>query len=445
MKLGVWFLMFYFQNFTVTLSTSFCCNMEALQVFPVIIESIPRIVTVNFLYNQIFCTSNLPNCSKYVRNLIFHSPTIDTNFKWLLTFKNIECAYDLVHHINKSQDKYNCTASIPSEPYLEQKVNKCHIKKIGLMKNYCYKRDKAWKSYNFINCLAIQLSKIVGSKWSILPINKDSDRWHLIIFSPKYRLKDKKKGKNDVNFYKLKASQDFDGFIDGGLQNESVKMQKYYKKESIGLLHNESWNCDHIFELKQDFVSKNDLFYNKKAVFSVCVSHSVINSKRNLKRMQSIFDYLKPDQHFYALNVRIEMNDKQIDEMFDEKQCQPLKRKMTKKRRRQQMSHEYHISRLIDVRLWNFEEINEFLIVCVDGKYHEKFLAHNVKGKRLEYITKELLVYLGVSANDANQIIKCKNFFVDWLSTYNIFCLCLLSENDNLGYICFQSKSGSRI
>merc|ERR1719461_1007433 len=62
---------------------------------------------------------------------------------------------------------------------------------------------------------------------------------------------------------------------------------------------------------------------------------------------------------------------------------------------------QHNLSRLIDVRLWNQTEIKEFLRVCVDGKYFQIFIRHNLNGKRLEYITCELFTYCNIHHNDA--------------------------------------------
>ena len=61
-------------------------------------------------------------------------------------------------------------------------------------------------------------------------------------------------------------------------------------------------------------------------------------------------------------------------------------------------------------------EIKDFLAMSVDGKYFDIFMAHNLRGKRLEFITTELLKYCNIAMDDAQNIVQCKNFFIDWLS-----------------------------
>lgn len=80
---------------------------------------------------------------------------------------------------------------------------------------------------------------------------------------------------------------------------------------------------------------------------------------------------------------------------------------------------EYHISRLVDVRMWTASEISEFLIVCGHKEHLDLFWKHNLKGKRLEFIGRDLLVYCGIPKEDAQDIVDLKSFFIEWLS-----CIC---------------------
>ena len=101
---------------------------------------------------------------------------------------------------------------------------------------------------------------------------------------------------------------------------------------------------------------------------------------------------------------------------------------------------EQNISRLIDVRLWNMTEIRDFLAVCVDGKYFDIFTAQNLKGKRLEYITTELLTYCNIPMQAAQKIVVCRDFFIDWLSIY----VCLHCNQIYFSFV-LQSADCARI
>ena len=414
--------------------------MEALQVFPVVIANIPSEISVDMIYKHIFYTLKLK--SKYMENLIFYSPKINTNQTWLLVFGNSQSCFDIIHDINKSPvDIYRLSASIPSEPYLEQKPNKSHLKGIGLMKNFVYHKQKLWKSYSFRNCLAIQISQKMGYKWLILPVNQDRDRWHLIICA-KAELKQKMKQLYDLTFYPITSNHNFSGLILNETENakNNDRLKNFYQNESIGLLYNKLWNVDHIFELKKNFKLRHDVLKNKKAIFRVRMSHKVINSTKNSKKMnKSIFDYIKPDLHCYAMDVRIDLNQNKenvnknksikvrsrISDGDNVKQQQQSKKRMIRKRNRKPINYQTHISRLIDVRLWTVNEMKQFLKIVVDGKYNQKFVIHNVKGKRFEYITVNLLKYLSIPSDDAAEIIKHRDFFLDWLSLYisfNLMC-----------------------
>eukprot|EP01084_Bolivina_argentea_P118887 210883_1 len=139
----------------------------------------------------------------------------------------------------------------------------------------------------------------------------------------------------------------------------------------------------------------------------------------NGKNLKTIFN-LKPDKHFYAINVRIRVNNnvgnkkplkfKKNQYDFNRPKVLIRNKNMIQRRKRKR---EMNISRLIDVRFWTINETKDFLRVCVNGKYQDTFILHNVKGKRFEFITVELLKYCNIQSDDAENIINSRNFFID--------------------------------
>eukprot|EP01083_Nonionella_stella_P015251 42670_1 len=379
--------------------------MEAFEVFPVLIKNIPNTMTVDQLYNMIFCPTNWANYDKHSANLVFHSVEINNKHEWLMVFKNMTSQLDTVHHMNQADavrraNRHDLMALVPYQPYLNVKVTKSNLRAMKMVENHRYKADNVWKSYSFINCLAVNISQMMKQSWTLVPVH--CDRWHLIVLDQAAFI-NPIANDDPMSWFPLaiQSRRDFAGFILNRNNSANVKLRNRYQKDSVGLLYNKNWKSHHIFELTDHFVDKRNLLNHKKAIFNLCLSETAVD--KHSKSIQTILN-IKPDRHFYAINVRIPMD----------RNLKPSRSRrnppIIRKRKRVQIDN---ISRLIDVRFWSVNEIKDFLMMSAEGKYFDIFMAHNLSGKRLEFLTVELLTYCSVPRDDAQRIITCKTFFID--------------------------------
>ena len=375
-------------------------NMQAFQVYPVLLTNIPQSLCVNQLRTKIF--------EKRSSDLVFSAPSISPKQQYLLAFRSLQTQIELVHRMNRSKPKSRLKAVIPRRPYLHRRFMKSQLKQIKNIRNYKFKAQhkhassSAWTSYQFLNCISLEIARIIEQPWTLLPISEDV--WHFVLLPSGAHIA--RRPCFDGLRIPLSAERHFHGHVLDEKEQDNAKLtlKQHHKNESIGLLWNSEFECHQIFEVKEDFVDRPALLRSKKAAFTLCLSRSAINQSGS----RSLF-HLKAAQHLYATNVQIAVprGDHGDDDKAQRRRRVVIKRRDAKAKR--------SLSRVADVRSWG-DEIKAFLGMSGNEQYFAKFLAHNLHSLRLECITAELLVYCGIPSATAEAIMADKAFFDDWLS-----------------------------
>ena len=276
-------------------------TMDAFQVYPVLISKIPIDMTVDQLHSNAFTGV----CMEHKASLLYLSDaSINSKQQYLMLFKSLSAQLAMMHSINSKSNKHNSwntMAMIPRTPFLPQQFHKPRWKELVSIKNYKYsdpeRKDQGadeGTSYNFKNCLAVEIMKRMPRQWALLPVTPDV--WHLVMSSDVVFKRDDP----DLSRMAVTVSSTFRGVVLDPDDESRASVKHCYRGHLFGLVWNQDWDCQHPFGLKADFVDKQKLLTDKKASFKISLSHSTIKNHD----LKSIF-HLKPNPFSFATSVQI--------------------------------------------------------------------------------------------------------------------------------------------